>query len=268
MQEQKTLKDFEDHWVTDVGAWFAGERVVFRGKDLFNDLKELSWMGLLLYGITGRFFDKKQLRLFEGIWRISSSYPDPRLWNNRITSLAATTRSTGNLGISAAIAVSEAGIYGQKPLIRAIDFLYRVKQKLDQDIKLIKVVKNELRQHRGIFGFGRPLVRVDERIKPLMELVRELGFDQGCYVNLVFQVENILKEGRWRLSMNIAALDAALAADQGLSPQEFYQFMVLCFTAGMMPCYQDALNKPAGTFFPLSCNRLNYHGSDKRKWED
>lgn len=268
MQEQKTLKDYEDNWVTDVGAWFPGEGAVFRGKDLFNDLKDLSWVGLLLYGITGRIFAKNQLLLFEGLWRISASYPDPRLWNNRIASLAATCRSTGSLGVSAAIAASEAGIYGQKPIIKAIDFMYRTQKRLDQGADLNDVVQTELQKYRGIFGFGRPLVRMDERIKPLMALVNELGFEKGAYVNLVFRVEQILKDSRRRLSMNIAAMGAALAADQGLSPQESYQCSILCFTGGMMPCYQDAVNKPVGTFFPFSCKRLHYQGADKRTWED
>jgi len=267
MQPKKTLKNFEDHWVTNVGAWFPGDRVVFRGKDLFHDLKDLSWMGLFLYGITGRIFSNNQLLLFEGLWRISSSYPDPRLWNNRIVALAATSRSTGNLGVSAAIAASEAEIYGQNPIIKAIDFLYRAKKNLDQGAEIKDVVSAEFQKYRGIFGFGRPLVRTDERIKPLMALVNELGFEKGFYVNLVFQIEQILKTERRRLSMNIAALDAALAADQGLSPQEFYQYSILCFTGGMMPCYQDAVHKPAGTFFPLACNRLHYQGADKRVWQ-
>ena len=58
MQGPKTLLECEDHWVTDLGAWFPGERVVFRGKDLFQELGDSSWMGLLLYGITGREFNR------------------------------------------------------------------------------------------------------------------------------------------------------------------------------------------------------------------
>ncbi|HFD13290.1 MAG TPA: hypothetical protein ENJ32_12610, partial [Crenotrichaceae bacterium] len=130
MKGPQTLLDAENNWQTDLGAWFPGERVVLRGKDLFHELGDYSWMGLLLYGITGREFNEKQIRLFEGMWTISTSYPDPRLWNNRVAALAGTTRSTSVLGISAATAVSEASIYGRRPDIRTIDFLYRAKKQL------------------------------------------------------------------------------------------------------------------------------------------
>ena len=249
-----------------MGAWFPGERVVFRGKDLFRDLKDLAWMGLLLHGITGRTFDDKQVRLFEGIWRISSSYPDPRLWNNRIAALAGSARSTGSLAIGAAIAVSEATIYGQRPLVRAMDFLIRAKEQLRHEA-IASIVEAELRKHRGIAGFGQPIVRTDERIAPLMELAEELDYANGPYVKLVFDVERTLRDGHWRLRMNVAALDAALAADQGLTVEQFYSYMILCFTAGIIPCAIDSMQQPAGTFFPLSCSRIQYEGSARRSWE-
>ena len=99
--EKITLEDYEDNWETGLGAWFPGERVVFRGMDLFSDLKDMPWMGLLLFGITGRIFNKSQIQLFEAIWTISVSFPDPRLWNNCIAALAGSARSTAHLGVSA-----------------------------------------------------------------------------------------------------------------------------------------------------------------------
>lgn len=256
----------EDLLRTTMGAWFPGERVVFRGKDLFKDLGKLGWMELLLYGITGRRFNQNQIRLFEGIWVISTSYPDPRLWNNRIAALAGTARSTGNLGISAAIAASEANIYGQQPAIKCIDFFYRAKAKLDAGIDLTLLVKNELTTYRNIYGYGRPIVNNDERITPLLNLARNLGFADGYFVNLAFDVNETLKRGRWRLRMNVAALISALIADQNLSTQQHYLLMVLCFTGGIFPSYIDASNKPEGSFLPLRCSRLQYTGVENRPW--
>jgi citrate synthase len=262
----KNLLQFEDHWVTDMGAWFQGQRVVFRGEDLFKDLKDKNWMFMLLYGITGRKFNDKQIRLFEGFWTLCTSYPDPRIWNNRVAALAGTVRSSAALSISAANAVSEATIYGRRPDIRSIDFLYRAKKQLDEGNDLLEIIKKELKQYRVILGYGRPVISEDERIKPMISLIRELSFETGEYVKLSFEVEKILLEGRWRMKMNIAALLAALAADQGLSPKEYYQFMILSFSAGMFPCYIDSINKPEGAFFPLRCDRINYEGPNQRRW--
>ena len=103
MQGPKQLLASEDRWVTKMGAWFPGERVVFRGKDMFHELKDISWLSLLMYGITSRRLNQRQLRLFEGVWTLCISYPDPRLWNNRVVALAGTARSTATLAIRGAI---------------------------------------------------------------------------------------------------------------------------------------------------------------------
>lgn len=266
MRGPQYLFENEDRLVTRMGAWFPGERVVFRGKDLFQDLKDSSWMGLLLYGITGRMPTDNQIRLFDGIWTLCTSYPDPRLWNNRVAALAGAARSTAALGISAANAVSEASIYGGRPIIRAIDFLFRAKAQLDQGADLTDVVRRELRNYKSISGYGRPITRSDERIGPIMALAEDLGFSGGAYVKLAFAVEEILLQNRLRCHMNIAAVAAALAADQGLSLREYYHYSVLSFSVGMLACYIDAMNKPEGALFPLRCDRVIYEGCPRRHW--
>lgn len=266
MQGPKQLLASEDRWVTKMGAWFPGERVVFRGKDMFHELKDISWLSLLMYGITSRRLNPRQLRLFEGVWTLCISYPDPRLWNNRVVALAGTARSTATLAISAATAVSEASIYGQRPNIRSIDFLLRTRKRLDDGEKLETLVKSELQKHRVIAGYGRPVTRQDERIKPIMDLAEKLGFAKGPFVKLAFEIETVLLQGRWRMHMNIAALIAALAADQNLSPQEYQRFMVLGFSGGMFPCYVDSVSKKEGSFFPLRCQRICYEGAGQRNW--
>jgi citrate synthase len=282
MRGPKQLFESEDRWVTSMGAWFPGERVVLRGQDLFHDLKDLSWMALLLYGITGRILDERQGRLFEGIWVLSTSFPESRLWNNRVAALAGTSRSTGTLGVSAAIAVSEAIIYGHKPLMAAMDFLLHIKNRLDNGADLYQLLNEELdkakasnrgrpgsgenRQVAMIPGYGRPLTHKDERIQPLMQLAKELRYADGPVVKLAFQVEQALLQSGRNLYMNVAALMAALAADQRLTPRQFYYYVILCFTAGIIPCAIDASIQPAGTFFPLRCNRIQYEGNPRRLW--
>ena len=66
--------------------------------------------------------------------------------------------------------------------------------------------------------------------------------------------------------MNVATLMAALSADQGLDAQEYYHYMLLCFTAGIIACSKDALDKPEGAFFPLRCEHIEYIGPSSRVW--
>jgi hypothetical protein len=265
MNGPQLLEQHVGKLVTSAGAFFPGERAVFRGHDLHAALKELDWLELYLFGITSRRFTPQQMKVLQAIWSYTS-YPDARLWNNRVAALAGTARSTGSLGIAAALAVSEAQIYGGGVVLRAIDFLVRAKIRVDAGEDPAELVRTELKRQRGIAGYGRPIVSGDERIAPLMALVREQGLDSGPHLKLVIEVEMILLAGRWRLHMNYAALAAALAADFGLSPREFYYFVIPAFLAGMPPCYQDAAGKPEGQLFPLPCRMMTYEGVGRRRW--
>lgn len=253
--------------VTQMGAFFPGKRVVFRGQDLFASLKDLDWLELYLFGITGRRFTSQQLKVLHALWTYTS-YPDARIWNNRVAALAGTARSTGSLGIAAALAVSEAQLYGRGIDRRAIEFLIRAMTRLEEGANLTDLVCAELKNNRSIAGYGRPLVSADERIAPMMALVREQGLDGGPYLKLAFEVEKILLAGRWRLHMNYGALVAALATDFGLSPRESYFFGIPAFLAGMPPCYLDAADKPEGQLFPLPCRVMLYEGVARRRWRE
>lgn len=263
---ERLLRD-EDRWVSDVGGFILGERVVYRDKDLFRDLAGMRWMGLFLYGITGRSFSENQIRLMEGLWLLAISYPDPRIWINRVAALAGTVRSTTTLGVCGPLVIGEATIYGHRASIGAIDFLLSTRKKLDEGADLEELVGNELKKHRFVFGFGRPQTSQDERIEPILKLAKSLAISEGPHVQLAFEVERILHKSRRRLKLNGAGIAAALCADQGLSTREYAYFVVPGFLAGVVPCQLDAANKSEGTFFPIRCSRLDYEGPAPRRWE-
>lgn len=266
MKGPNTLIHAEDNWQTDMGAWFSGERVVFRGKDLFTKLHNHSWFELLILGITGREFSHNEIQLFEKIWSLTISYPEPRLWNNRIASLTATANSTGILATSAATSASEATIYGNQINIVAMDFIKRAKEIIDNNDSLTDFVIKELKEKRVIPGYGRPIVQKDERIQPIVDKAEELGLAYGPHHKLAIEVEKILEGGRYRMVMNASGIGAALMADRGFTSREYYHYLILGFSAGIIPCFIDSSNKKEGAFFPLSCERLNYRGNEKRRW--
>jgi len=265
MKRPQLLQDNAGIVKTRMGAAFVGTRAVFRGHDLHADLKDIDWVELYTFGITGRRFSKEQLKLLHAIWTCTS-YPDPRIWNNRVAALAGSARSTGNLGMSAALAVSEASIYGRGIDIRAATFLVETRRRIAQGASLADCVREELEAHRGLAGYGRPITSGDERIVPMMGLVQSLGLDKGPHLQLAQAVEQHLLAGRWRWRMNYAALSAALTADLGLTPREHYLFGFPAFLAGMQPCFIEASERPAGTLLPLSCEQLAYEGHPKRPW--
>lgn len=248
-----------------MGAFFPGSHVIFRGHDLHTELKDMDWVELYMFGITGRRFTKEQLRLIHAMWT-HTSFPDVRLWNNRVAALAGSSRSTGTLGLAAALAVSEATIYGAGNYTRAIDFFVRTQQRLDDGGDLTECVRAELKSQRGIAGYGRPIINEDERIQPLLALTRSLGLDQGRYLRLAFAVEEKLLAGRWRMKMNYVAICAALLADMGLSPREYYLLAFPAFLAGMPPCFIEASERPEGVLYPASCHDILYQGQARRPW--
>lgn len=260
-----TLFEYEDHWPTELGAVSVADgTVTFRGHDLLNALEDLSWMDLLMFGITGRRFSAAQLELFQGLWKISASYPEPRIWNNRVAALGGSARSTPGLSLGAAIAVTDATIYGQRPMIGAFDFLQRARRCCDAGERLQDVVARELTTHRTVPGYGRPLRNVDERLAPAERLARRLGLWGGPHTLLALEMADILK--RHRMGMNVAAIAAGLYADQELSPEEYYRATLLAFTAGLIHCEFDAARHPEGSLFPLRCDRLRYGGPTPRVW--
>jgi citrate synthase len=248
-----------------MGTFYPGSHVIFRGHDLHADLKDMDWVELYVFGITGRRFSPRQLRLMHSIWTYTS-YPDVRLWNNRVAALAASSRSTGNLGIAAALAVSEASIYGRGIDIRAIEFLIRAGKTVDEGGSLAACVLAELDERRSIAGYGRPLINGDERNQHMLALAKDLGLDQGRYLKLAFAVEDALLDQRRRMKMNYGGLVAALGADLGFSPREYYQFMFPAFLAGMQPCFIEAADRPEGTLYPARCSDLVYSGPAQRSW--
>lgn len=260
------LKKNTDCLKSRMGACFPGERAIFRGHDLHTELKDVDWVELYVFGITGRRFTEKQVRLLHAIW-VCTSYPDARIWNNRVAALSGSSRSTGTLGVSAALAVSEASIYGGGIYMPSISFLLRTKKALDGGAELADCVQRELKKRRGIAGYGRPLTSRDERLLPIMSLARSYGLGDGSHVRLAFEVDELLLAGRWRLRMNYGAIAAALCADMGFSPHEYYSFMFPAFLAGMPPCYIESSERPEGTLFPLSCDHILYEGPPKRSWK-
>jgi len=266
MNGPELLEQHVGKLITSAGAFIPAEqRTVFRGQDLHVTLNKLDWLELYMFGVTGRRFTPQQVKVLHAMWTYTS-YPDTRLWNNRVAALAGTARSTGSLGLAAALAVSEAQLYGRGIDRRAIDFLFRAKAYKEDGGDLTTLVRAELKSKRSIAGYGRPIVAADERIAPMMALLQEQGLEGGTYLKLAFEVEKILLEGRWRLHMNYGAIVAALATDFGLSLRDSYFLGFPAFLAGMPPCYLDAAEKPEGLLFPLPCRMLSYEGVPTRRW--
>lgn len=288
MKETSQLEKWESSWDSKMGGWFPGKKVILRGKNIFTDLKYMPMMTYLIFGITGKKISKEQNQMYEALVSLGGNFPEPRLWNNRIATLAGTARSTSALGASAGLAVSEATIYGHRPFYAVSLMLYEIKKRLDNGENLEKILQEKLdqekeaiREKKGnpakgknrvtatIPGFGRPVTDIDERLIPLYELLDELNLNNTPFLNLITDIQKTLKEKlKINRSMNIAAFACAFSADQGHTPRQIYQIYSLAFGQGILLCNVDSELHPEGSFFPMRCSSINYLGPPPRKWKD
>lgn len=258
------LQAHENNWQTRIGKAFLCDRAVLRGRDLHHELGDWNWFAVYLYGITGREFSDNQIKMLAYFW-IATSYADPSIWPNHVAALGGTVRSTASLSCMAGLAISEASIYGRRPEKRALDFFYRARQALDQGQTLEAIIEQELALGRTIYGYGRPLAKLDERIPHTLIMAQKLGLDKGKHLQLAKDIYHYLKQQKG-LSINISAINTAIVADIGLTPEEYQLFLTPCFITGIAPCYVDAQTKPEGAFFPMRCRNICYSGVPHRAW--
>lgn len=280
MNTPHPLEAHEGPMLSD-GACFPGSRVVFRGKDLHrSDLMELDYMGLSAFSISGLMLSKAQQSVLNSIFTITS-YPDARLWDNRIAALAGTTRSTASMAISASITCSEAIIFGRQPMLHAADFLVRARNAMSKGKTLHEIVAAELKLNKHLGGYGRPVATLqqDERILILKQKMLDVGIDPMnpnadpdparplSYFALALEIEKILQAMGYRLTINYAGIMVAPPLDFGFTPEQCGLFLISCFQASKYPCYVEALERPPGASFLLRCSKINYTGKQVRNWD-
>ncbi|SMF14781.1 hypothetical protein SAMN02745866_00959 [Alteromonadaceae bacterium Bs31] len=283
MLKSSPKTQWQNNWQTEAGAWFPGERVIMHGENILQSMEGKQWMDIILFAIRGEHGKEDSNQLLDKVLTFSGCIPDPRLWNNRIAALAGSARSSSTLGISGATAVSDAIIYGFQPTHRAYTMLRDLQSGLQKDSELSELVKARMAQRRDkkrgkpgkgkkrevdiMPGYGRPVSTGDERMRPLMKLLKREGADSGAAVQLAFRVEACLQELGYPLKLNMGGLIAAIGLDQQLKEREFVYYLTQCFCPGFIVCYEDALKHPAGSFFPMRCSQIKYKGHSSRQWQ-
>lgn len=262
------LEAFEGPMRTRMGQCFPGERTVFRGVDLHTEFHDAEWIDVYMFGILGRRLPKNALKVLQTIWTYTS-YPDARLWNNRVAAMAGSARGTGGQALAAGIASSEAAIFGRQTETGASDFLVRALARVRAGDELEQIVRDELRLHKRIMGYGRPVATefVDERIPLTLALMQREGLAMGPHWKLAFEVEAMLEKILQRRLPMTYAMVVGIPLDLGMTPHEAYLAFQPAFVAGMIPCYLEALERPPGATFALRCDRIHYQGPGPRTWE-
>jgi len=247
------------------GGWTIGGETTMHGYNIHQQLgPHASWMQTMFLSVIGRLLTKSEAEFVEKIF-ILTGYPDPRLWCNRVASLAGSARATAVSSFAAGIASAEARMYGRQSDYLTSCMLQKAKQIFDDSGSegLSEFIRNHLKSKRVVYGYGRPLIRKDERIIPLSREAKKLGLEEGGYLSIAYKIEEIIK--KYKMTINYGGYVMARMLDLGLSPKEIYRASALGFYLGIVPCYIEAFENEPGTFLPIACEDILYEGVEERE---
>lgn len=250
---------------TPLGQWLGGRDVRVRGRWLLADLLgQVSLVQLTVLNITGRLIEPALATWFEKTV-FFTSYPDPRIWCNHLGAMA------GNGGASPAAAAAvgtlaaDSRAYGSKLQYLMVRTLEHISERRQSGADWPQALA-DLPARNGtpeLPGFARPGRMPDERLAPVQQLTRELGFLPGPYLQLVTELSAYLSEHHG-LDMNAAAYGCAFLMDRGFSADEVYRLRTSDVLGGVLACYSGWHGEPEDGFLPLRCEDVVYLGPPER----
>jgi len=258
--------DFEaaiGHIHTRAGGFFPGEGARVRGRPLHDHARNRGWFDLYLFALTGQQFSAAAIEMLEAIWTYTS-YADPRIWNNRVATLAGSAHASPALAIGAAVAVSDAHLYGLGPVLEAYDFLSKHATADDAGLQAAAAAHRQGGHRFG--GYGRPIVAEDERIAPTLARARALGLADGIAITAAFRLERTLAAIGLPLQLNYGAIVAAFCVDLGLDRSACEAYVSTIFLGGMPAVWKEARDQPCGLSFPIPVHSIEYDGQMPREW--
>jgi citrate synthase len=225
------------------GIAHLGRQIIVHGLDLHHDCPGMSFVHYLLFCVTGRWFDERRARVFEQLW-VASAYPDARIWCNRIAGYMGSARVDPGFSMSAALAASNSQAYGFRAVSRAYEVVSEVPEELGEREAWLS---RQLEARRVLYGYGRPLHDLDERIPAALQALVDAGMRAGPALGRAFWLHRALGERKGK-SMNIAAVWAAIAIDFGVARHEFDGFMLLMFAPGYAAVHADQSRRAPMSF--------------------
>ena len=179
------------------GGWKIGSGIETHGYSLLEEIHgKCSLFQVMILNVTGRLPERRLADMVEGVF-ICSSWPDPRIWCNKLGVFSAMTRTSATAAIAAGGLAGDSKLYGAGtgPSIEA--FMTLADQLINEedwsvaDFMEAHAFKNGKLQAPG---FARPLAKGDERVVAMRRYAKELGFDTGRFEDLANRMEDYLAE--------------------------------------------------------------------------
>ncbi len=253
------------------GQSIIGKGVNSHGYDLLNEIvgvKSVTESQIL--NATGRMPSEKFAKWVEAA-TICLTWPDPRIWCNRIGALGGSSGASCIASVCSGIQATDSNMYGPLTLKEGLNFIYRAKEEITREkITVEDFVFREVKKYRGkpnIVGYARPIAKGDERVVAMKRVTKQLGFEPGPHMELAKQIEKVLIDN-FEESMNINGYCSGFFADLNIGVEEAYRMYCTMVSGGVLACYTDTADRERGTFSPLRVEDINYIGPEKRKVPD
>jgi len=267
MNNYQPWEKYHGRIVSSRGGWKIGSGVKNCGYDMMNDLVgKASYMQVVVLNATGRLPNKAIADWIETI-HICLSWPDPRIWCNRIGALAGSSRTSSVAASCLGVLAAESTSYGIKPLISGVEFIEHAYTQIELGLSVDEFITEEVKKHGGkpyLMGYARPIAKGDERIPAMEKVSEKLGFTIGKHLSLAYKIEEILS-GRFDETMNINGYMSAFLVDQGFTATEVYRTFSALVVSGVTACYADTADRVEGGFAPLKTTDVIYKGAPTRK---
>ncbi len=250
------------------GGWRIGTKVESHGYDLVNDfVGKCSYMQIVILNATGKMPTREFSAWIEAAF-ICLSWPDSRVWCNRVGALGGTVHATPMASVSAGNMAAESLAYGPRTFIKGMNFIKSAYKTIREDgVAVADFIQNEVDAHGGkphLMGYARPLVRGDERVSALERVARDNGFEVGPYVSLAFEIEEELAK-KFDEVMNLNSYMSAFMIDQGVTSTDACRIYSAMVVSGVAASYVDNVDDKPGLFSPLQVDDIEYRGESERK---
>ncbi len=249
------------------GGWTVGKGITTHGYNLLGEIHgKCSMFQVMIMNITGILPERRLADLVEGLF-ISLSWPDPRIWCNKMGVFSALTGSSITSAIATGGLAGDSKMYGPgtgQSIGPFFDLAYRSIVENGETIE--SFIEGNCYKHGKLFapGFARPLAKGDERIPAMRKLALDLGFESGPLENMVNEMESYLEKKSGE-GLNLSGYFTAFMMDQGYSIDEIIGIAAFSVTGGVYASYFEYVNQPPNAFLTLRIDDIEYVGKKARK---
>ena len=216
--------------------------------------------------VTARLPERRLADFLEGLF-ICLSWPDPRIWCNKMGAFSAMTRAGPTAAIAAGGLAGDSTMYGPGTVPAVDAFLKSAYKQIIEQGRSVEEFVDDVAYRGGKLhapGFARPLAKGDERITAMRRYADELGFVAGDYENLANRIEDHLaqREGE---GLNLSGYFTAFMYDRGYSMQELMGITAWCISTGVYAAYFEQIERPPEAFLSLKVDDIEYTGPERRE---